>query len=141
MSITILCLHFVFIGNELLYKMENLIIFIQTAYYFLYAKNLVGRLLAQYYFGWSFAHARFLPNAFNGIIPSNYIERDAPCSYKLVNMDGNFFRNAGFSFFWLLIYLLAFLVITSIVWAIFKLFKKNEVWYKNIAINALFGGI
>lgn len=105
--------------------MDNLIIFVQTIYYFLYTKNLVGRLLAQYYFGWSFAHARFLPNAFDGIIPGNYLERNSPCSYKLVNIDSNFFRNAGFSFFWLLVYLICFLIVTFVVWAIFKILKKT----------------
>ena len=61
------------IGNELLYKVDNLLIFVQTIYYFAYAQNLVGRLLSQFYFGWSFAHARFLPNLFNNIIPPRYL--------------------------------------------------------------------
>lgn len=73
MSIVIILLHAVFIGNELLYKVDNLLIFVQTIYYFAYAQNLVGRLLSQFYFGWSFAHARFLPNLFNNIIPPQYL--------------------------------------------------------------------
>lgn len=64
MAIVIILLHAVFIGNELLYKVDNLVIFVQTIFYFSFVQNLVGRLLAQYYFGWSFAHARFLPNLF-----------------------------------------------------------------------------
>lgn len=75
MSIVVILLHAVFIGNELLYKVDNLLIFTQTIYFFSYVKNLVGRLLAQFYFGWSFAHARFLPNLFQPIIPDHYVER------------------------------------------------------------------
>lgn len=73
MSIVIIILHAVFIGNELLYKVDNLLIFIQTIFYFSYVKNLVGRLLAQFYFGWSFSHARFLPNLFSPTIPDHYV--------------------------------------------------------------------
>lgn len=74
MSIAIILLHGIFIGNQLLYKVDNLLIFVQSIFYFSYAKNLIGRLLAQFYFGWSFAHARFLPNLFKGIIPDHYQE-------------------------------------------------------------------
>lgn len=64
MSIVIILLHFVFIGNELLYKMDNLIIFAQSIFYFSFVKNLVGRLLAQFYYGWYYMHVGFMPNLF-----------------------------------------------------------------------------
>ena len=64
MSIVVILLHAVFIGNELIYKVDNVLIFVQSVFYFIYVKNLVGRLLAQFYWGWSFSHARFLPNFF-----------------------------------------------------------------------------
>lgn len=74
MSIVILLLHIVFIGNELLYKVDNLLIFTQSIFYFSFVQNLVGRLLAQFYFGWSFSLARFLPNLFDSIVEDHYVE-------------------------------------------------------------------
>ena len=55
--------------------MDNTLIFVQSIFYFSFVKNLVGRLLAQYYYGWSFSHAIFMPNLFNyeGYIPDRYI--------------------------------------------------------------------
>lgn len=126
MSIVVIVLHVVFIGNELLYKADNLLIFIQTIFFFEFVQNLVGRLLAQFYFGWSFAHARFLPNLFNSIIPDHYVETQAPVSYKLFNIDGNYFRNAGFSLAWVLIYLACWAVVTFFVWGIInKLLRRH----------------
>lgn len=138
MSIVVILLHAVFIGNELLYKVDNLLIFVQTIFYFSYVKNLVGRLLAQFYFGWSFAHARFLPNLFRAIIPDHYVEREAPVSYKLVNIDGNYFRNAGFSLVWLLIFIAAWGLIAFVIWAlVFKLCRKYETWHPRVARQSL----
>ena len=125
MSIVILLLHFVFIGNELLYKVDNLLIFVQSVFYFSFAKNLVGRLVAQFYYGWFFSHAGFLPNLFSSVIPDYYAELAAPESYKLVNIDGNYFRNAGFSLAWVLIYLACCLVAVVFIWVLFKACKKK----------------
>lgn len=125
MSIVILILHFIFIGMELLYKMDNLIIFVQSIFFFSFVKNLVGRLLAQFYYGWSFAHAAFLPNLFSPMIPDHYVELDAPSSFKLVNVDANYFRNAGFSLVWFFIYLFCFAVVAFTVWAISNLAGKK----------------
>jgi hypothetical protein len=141
MAIVVILLHAIFIGNELLYKVDNLLIFIQSIYFFEFVKNLVGKLLAQFYFGWSFAHARFLPNLFDGIIPDGYIESNAPISYKLFNIDGNYFRNAGFSLAWLLIYGGCWAVVTSVVWGVFyKVCGKAEVWHPRVARQALIAG-
>ena len=141
MSIVILILHIVFIGNELLYKVDNLLIFVQSVFYFSFVKNLAGRLLGQFYFGWSFAHARFLPNLFDSAIPDHYYEQKAPPSFKLLNIDGNYFRNAGFSLGWLLIFIAIFILCTLLVWAL--LYKKNgrkEIWYPKVARQALIAG-
>ena len=141
MSIIILLLHAMFIGNELLYKMDNLIIFVQSIYFFSFVKNLVGSNLAQFYYGWFFMHAGFLPNIFSSVIPDEYMELSAPPSFKLVNMDGNYFRNAGFSLGWLLIFIGVHLFISFIIWAIvFRIKKKKESWYFGIAKQSLAAG-
>lgn len=138
MSITILLVHCVFIGNGLLYKVDNLLIFIQTVYFFQYTQNLVGKLLSQFYYGWSFSHAKFLPNLYDlnhkkSIIPYMYYESEAPISYKLINIDGNYFRNAGFSLAWFLIYLVLWILLTFCVWLIYKKLRKVEVWLPRLA--------
>lgn len=141
MSVVIILLHAVFIGNGLLYKVDNLLIFAQSIFYFSFVKNLVGRLLSQFYYGWSFSHAGFLPNLFEPLIPDHYVELAAPVSFKIVNVDGNYFRNAGFSLAWLLIYLAAFLVVAFLVWGlVFKVLRKREAWYPRVAKQALIGG-
>ena len=142
MSIVILLLHFVFVGNELLYKVDNLLIFVQTIFYFSFARNLVGRLVSQFYYGWFFAHAGFLPNIFQDTVPDYYVELAAPESFKIVNVDGNYFRNAGFSLGWLLIYLgSCLLVILLMYFVVFKAMKRTETWYPRIARQAFLGGI
>lgn len=75
MSIVVVILHVVYIGNELLYKVDNTLIFVQTIFYFSFVKNLVGRLLGQFYYGWSFSHLMFMPNLFDyeQYIPDGYI--------------------------------------------------------------------
>ena len=86
-------------------------------------------------------HAGFLPNLFSNIIPSHYVELSAPPSYKLVNIDGNYFRNAGFSLAWMLIYLGCYALVVGVVWGLlFTVFRKKEVWYPRVAKQALIGG-
>jgi hypothetical protein len=70
MGVVIVAMHCIYVGNELLYKMDNLIILAQTIYYFSFVKLLVGRLLAQFYYGWIFAHLGFFPNFFT--TPNQY---------------------------------------------------------------------
>lgn len=122
--------------------MDNLLIFAQTIFYFSFVKNLAGRLLAQFYFGWSFSHAWFLPNIFAGVIPVGYREADAPVSYMLLNNDGNYFRNAGFSLGWMLIYIAAFGLIAGLVWGVlYKVKGKDEIWFPKMARQALIAGV
>jgi hypothetical protein len=71
----ILLIHCIYIGNTILYKADNLIIFCQTIYYFSFVQLLVGNYLAQYYYGWSWMHMKFFPNYFAETIPSQYNER------------------------------------------------------------------
>jgi hypothetical protein len=70
MSVVIIAMHCVFVGNQLLYKMDNLIILAETIYFFSFVKVLVGDLLAQFYYGWIFSHIGFFPNFFS--TPSYY---------------------------------------------------------------------
>lgn len=139
MGITIILLHVVFIGNDLLYKVDNLIILGQTIYFFSFVQILVGQLLAQFYYGWIFTHFGFFPNFFANTIPSAYIELAAPSSYKIATLDANIVRNAGFAFSLLLVFILAYAIITFACWAIGRC--KPDVWHPKIAVNSLIGGI
>jgi hypothetical protein len=121
--------------------MDNLLILTQTIYYFSFVKILVGRLLAQYYYGWIFAHGGWFVNFFKFDIPETYRENDAPISYKLATIDANFIRNAGFSFSLLLIYVGVFLVVGGLVYLLSRVFRKKEIWYKNVFRLAFFGGV
>jgi hypothetical protein len=79
-----------------------------------------------------------LPNLFSNIIPDHYFERKAPVPYKLINIDGNYFRNGGFSLAWVLIFIAAWIVIVFVIWGIiYKLKQKNEVWYPRVATQSL----
>lgn len=141
MSITLILLHVVFIGNNLLYKVDNVLILAQTIYFFSFVQLLVGKLLSQFYYGWIFSHFGFFPNFFVNNIPSSYVELDAPNSYKLATLDANIIRNAGFAFSLLLVFIGSYAVITIICWILGGLFRKEDVWHPIIAKNALLGGI
>ncbi len=71
-SSIILLVHCVYVGNGLLYKVDNLIVLAQTVYLFQFVQLLVGNTLAQYYYGWGVMHLTFWPNYFSSAIPSNY---------------------------------------------------------------------
>ena len=83
----------------------------------------------------------FWPNYFKGTIPSQYEEKDAPLSYKLSNLDGNFIRNAGFAISLFITFLALWLAITLIIYLINKVFKKNDIWYKRVAKNTLIAAV
>jgi len=44
--------------------MDNLIIFTQSIYFFLFRNVLIGNSIAQYYYGWSWLHIDFYKNYF-----------------------------------------------------------------------------
>jgi hypothetical protein len=73
MGLTLILLHVVFIGNDLLYKVDNALILGQTIYFFSFVQLLVGKLLSQFYYGWVFTHFGFFPNIFAKTIPANYV--------------------------------------------------------------------
>lgn len=64
MGPVLICLHAVFIGNDLLYKVDNTLILAQALYFFSFIQLLVGKLLSQFYYGWLFAQFGFFPNFF-----------------------------------------------------------------------------
>ena len=136
MGITLILLHAVFIGNDLLYKMDNALILTQTIYYFSFVKLLVGKLLAQFYYGWIFAHFGFFPNIFQDHIASNYVENQAPNSYKLATMDANVIRNAGFSISLLLIFIGGYFFAIAFIRIALHLLQKPDIWHPTIAVNS-----
>jgi hypothetical protein len=141
MSFVIICLHVVYIGNDLMYKVDNTLILAQSIFYFSFVQLLVGQLLSQFYYGWLFAQFGFFPNFFVNTIPSSYIEVAAPNSYKLNNGDANVIRNAGWAFSLLLVFLAAYAVITVVCWLISTILRKPDVWHPRIAVNSLIGFI
>jgi hypothetical protein len=141
MGITLILLHVVFIGNDLLYKIDNALILGQTIYFFSFVQLLVGKLLAQFYYGWIFTHFGFFPNFFVNTIPSNYVELAAPNSYKLATLDANIVRNAGFAFSLLIVFVAAYAFVTIFCWVAAHLMQKPDVWHPKIAVNSLVGGL
>jgi hypothetical protein len=141
MGCVMIILHAVFIGNDLIYKVDNALILTQTIYFFSFVKLLVGKLLAQFYYGWIYSHAGFFPNFFANKIPSNYVEYAAPNSYKLATLDSNIVRNAGFTMSLLLVFIGCYAVITITVYLIHILFRKEEIWYPKLAVNSLIAGL
>lgn len=103
--------------------MDNLIILVQTIYYFSFVKILVGRLLAQFYYGWIFAHLGFFPNFFT--TPNMYRENEAPISYKLATTDANFIRNAGYSISIFLVFIGGWALLTGLSYLGWKKFHKK----------------
>jgi hypothetical protein len=141
MGLTIILLHVVFIGNDLIYKVDNTLILGQTIYFFSFVQLLVGKLLSQFYYGWIFTHFGFFPNFFASTIPSNYVELAAPNSFKLATLDVNIVRNAGFAMSLLIVFIGAYAFVTMMCWIIAHLFNKPDVWYPKIASNALVAGL
>jgi len=68
----ILALHFVYIGNYLLYKVDNLLVLAQTFFFFQYVNLLTGNYLSQFYYGWRWMHGGWFPNFFKAAIPHGY---------------------------------------------------------------------
>jgi hypothetical protein len=125
LSWVLLAVHSVYIGNNLMYKTDNIIIFTQSVYYFQFVNLLVGNNLSQFYYGWRWMHGGFFVNLFQYVIPSNYYEISAPLSYKLTNLDANFIRNAGFSISLLIVALMFWTLISLTTFVIHKYFNKS----------------
>ena len=58
----ILLLHAVYIGNGLIYKVDNLLVLAQTYYYFQFVNLLVGNTLSQFYYGFRWMHGGYFRN-------------------------------------------------------------------------------
>jgi hypothetical protein len=137
----IILLHAVYIGNGLIYKVDNVLVLAQTFYYFQFVHLLVGNHLSQFYYGWRWSHGGFFRNFWKYTVPSGYFDFDAPESYKLKTLDANFIRNAGFSLSLLALFLVALAIISLVILLFNKIFAKRDVIYPKIIKNALFAGI
>lgn len=102
-----MAIHCIFVGNGLLYKMDNLIIFCQSLFYCLFLRILAGNPIAQYYYGWGWLNLNFYPNYFSVAVDS--YEVTVP-PYALYNVDANIIRNGGTS--------VSFLLTFAIIWAV-----------------------
>lgn len=134
LSLLTIMLHAIYIGNYLLYKVDNLLIFVQCVWYFLFIKIFVGHPLAQYYWGFSWSHWEFFPNFFRNSVPRDYYEgfdsqnngeEYLSNSYRLATGDANFIRNAGFSFSLLIVFILGFIAVLLLIWCLKKCCKKS----------------
>ena len=143
----LIIIHAVYIGNNLIYKVDNILIFAQTIFFFSFVHLLVGVPIAQFYNGFLWSHWGFFPNYFKGTIPPCYVEGFAetnnhiPNPYKLLTVDANFIRNGGFTFSLLLTFLGVFGIIALVLILLKEVGKKYEVWYGKIAKDALIAGI
>lgn len=128
----------IYVGNGYMYKMDNLIIFAQSMYYFLFVNNLVGKgSLAQFYQGWKWLHGGFYVNYFSNTIPAGYFESTAPVPYMLSVLDGNLVRNAGFSFSLAVTFFGGWLILSLFMYVLFKVCKKIDVWHPSICKDSL----
>lgn len=73
LSLILIILHCIYVGNQLLYKVDNWLIFIQSLYYFSFVHLLINTSIGQFYYGFLWSHFGFYPNYFAPTIPNNYI--------------------------------------------------------------------
>jgi hypothetical protein len=137
----IIILHSIYIGNGLLYKVDNLLVLAQTYYYFQFVNLLTGRTLSQFYYGWIWMHGGFFTNFWKYTIPGGYYEINAPESYKLTTLDANFIRNAGYSLSMLAVFLVAWAIISLIVIIVRKCCHRRDILYPKIIKDSLVSGI
>ena len=72
----ILLLHAVYIGNGLLYKVDNLLVLAQTYHFFQFVNLLVGNTLSQFYYGWRWMHGGYFRNFWKFTVPEGAIVRN-----------------------------------------------------------------
>lgn len=137
----IILLHSLYIGNGLLYKVDNLLVLAQTYYFFQFVNLFSGNTLSQFYFGWRWMHGGFFRNFWIYTIPGGYYEINAPEPYKLTNLDANFIRNAGFSLSMFAVFLVSWVIISLVVVIIRKCCHRRDTLYPKIIKNSLFAGI
>lgn len=73
LSLIMICLHAIYVGNQLIYKVDHYLIFVQSLYYFSFVHLLINSSIAQYYYGFLWSHFGFFPNYFYNTIPPNYM--------------------------------------------------------------------
>jgi hypothetical protein len=73
LSLLLICLHAIYIGNQLLYKVDNFLIFAQSMFYFSFVHLLINTSIGQFYYGFLWSHFGFYPNYFGGTIPPEYM--------------------------------------------------------------------
>ena len=133
--------HAAYIGNGLIYKMDNLIIFVQTIYFFGFVNNFSGSHLSQFYYGWGWSHGTYMYNFFQFAIPGGYYEDSAPIPYKLTVLDTNFIRNAGCTMSILACFLAGWIIICLGCACLAKCcYKKKDICYPRIAKDSLIAG-
>lgn len=73
LSLLLIILHSIYIGNQLLYKVDNYLIFAQSLFYFSFVHLLINSSIAQFYYGFLWSHFGFFPNYFKPTIPGGYM--------------------------------------------------------------------
>jgi hypothetical protein len=141
LSLVLICLHAIYVGNELIYKVDNWLILAQTMYFFSFVHLLINASIGQFYYGFLFAHFGFFPNYFKYTIPDNYMESyygyNFPNSFRLLTGDANFIRNAGFSFSLLATFIVAFVLVICGIFVCNCCCGFYEIWYKRIAVKTI----
>lgn len=89
--------------------MDNIIIFCQSIFYFLFIRILSSNPVAQYYYGWNWLHLLFYPNYFLSALEGT---ASSAAPYVMYNLDANFIRNAGSSLSFLLTFFILWLLIS-----------------------------
>jgi hypothetical protein len=118
--------------------MDNLIIFCQSIFFFLFNRIIVGNPIAQFYYGWSWAHLDFFPNYFE---PELKYTEPTVTPYALYNLDANFIRNAGSSISLLVTFLLIWSAVSIAIYIADTFFGRNELWYYRISKNSLIAAL
>lgn len=135
-SIALLVLWILYIGSDVMYKVDNLMILMQVTYFFLYVRAVIDIGLAQFYYGFRYSHFGFFPNLFRSTMPANYAEY-APVAYRLIDIDGNITRGAGYSFAVLIIFIAGYLVTVAVLAMLKWCFFKPAAWHPHLIINSL----
>ena len=137
-SVVILMTHCIYIGNNYMYKMDNLIIFCQSIFYFLFIRLLTSNPVAQYYYGWNWLNFFFYPNYFESSLTDS---ASSAAPYALFNLDANFIRNAGSALSLLITFLVLWLIVSIVCYLIDMKFKRYEVWYYYTCRNSFCGTV
>lgn len=138
MSLLLLGIQFIYLANNMPYKMDNIIIFSQSLYYFLFNRLLIANPAAQYYYGFTWIHLNFYPNYFQ---PRLDLSEPTLAPYALYNLDANIIRNAGSSLSVLVTFCVGWVVICGLVYVLDKYLGRKELWYYSIAKNSMLGMI